>query len=114
MKEMTTQERYNDICRRSGLSEQIVRSVIKAETESAVESIKKGYSITFPGRCVAYPSISLNNVVKNGRLVTEKSIRVKMKPTNSFLANFDGITEFEEVNEEEDDGVQLNQIPALL
>ena len=39
---MTTQERINDICNISGLSEEIVRRVMDAERKSVAKSLRKG------------------------------------------------------------------------
>ena len=47
---MTTQDRLNDICEISGLSEDIVRRVFDAERQSIVKSLRKGERATLIGR----------------------------------------------------------------
>ena len=42
MKGMNTQERLDDIKRICGFSEDIIRSVLKAERESILNSLKRG------------------------------------------------------------------------
>lgn len=115
MREMTTHERYADIAKKSGFSEEVVRQVLKAETESAVESLKKGYTVTFPGRCVAYPSIHSNTVIRNGKLMDVDYVKIKIKPTKSLESKFTNMEEFEvqDNTEDDDDRVLVNQIQAL-
>lgn len=54
---MTVQQRLNDICKRSGMSEDIVRRVIQAERAQILEQLKRGERATLIGRCVIRPDI---------------------------------------------------------
>ena len=53
---MTVEERLQDISRRTGLSERVVRSVLKAETDSVIDSLKRGETATLVGRCHFKPT----------------------------------------------------------
>ena len=57
MKGVSIQERYDDICEISGLSEEIVRRVFKATRESLVKSILQGERATLPGIVTLTPEI---------------------------------------------------------
>lgn len=52
---MTVQERIDDICKKSGMSEDIVRRVLNAEKASVIESLKRGERATIIGRCILRP-----------------------------------------------------------
>jgi len=54
---MTTQERYDDISKISGLSENIVRRVLNAEKTSIEKSLRRGERATIIGRCTVRPEI---------------------------------------------------------
>ena len=54
---MNIQDRYDDIASKSGLSEEIVRRVLKASRESLAFSLKKGERATLPGICTFTPEI---------------------------------------------------------
>lgn len=54
---MTVQQRLDDICKRSGMSEDIVRRVLQAEKASIIESLKRGERATLIGRCVIRPDL---------------------------------------------------------
>ncbi|MBO5388684.1 MAG: hypothetical protein J6A59_11190 [Lachnospiraceae bacterium] len=57
MEGMTTQERYNDICKICGLSEDIVRRVLNAERQSVANSLKRGERATLVGRVTIRPEL---------------------------------------------------------
>lgn len=54
---MDMQERYNDIAKKTGLSENIIRSVFKATRDSVIESLKHGERATIPGICNFTPDL---------------------------------------------------------
>lgn len=55
---MTVEERLTDIQRRTGISEDIIRCVLKGETDSIVDSLKRGEKATLIGRCSFEPRIA--------------------------------------------------------
>lgn len=57
MNGISIQERYDDICNRSGLSEEVVRRVFKATRESLVNSLLHGERATLPGVVTLTPEI---------------------------------------------------------
>lgn len=69
---MTAQERLEDISRISGMSVDVCRRVLNAETESVIKSLKKGERATLIGRATFRPELrqklgvnqQLINVVK--------------------------------------------------
>lgn len=52
---MTVQQRYDDIVKRSGLSEEILRRAFKATRESLADSLRKGERATLHGICTIVP-----------------------------------------------------------
>lgn len=48
---MNITDRYEDIAKKSGFSEDVVKRVLKASAQSLAESLKKGESATLPGVC---------------------------------------------------------------
>lgn len=114
MKGKTTQERYDEICSLSGMSEDVVRRVLSAEKQSIVNSLKRGERATLIGRCVLRPEIK-------GRLgigcEVTNYIKVSAEVASSLEASLDGMTDFDIETEDVEDnaeGIRLNQIPALV
>ena len=54
---MNIQERYDDIARISGFSEDVIRRIFKATRQSLAESLKKGERATLPGICTVMPEV---------------------------------------------------------
>ena len=54
---MTVEDRLEDIHKRTGLDTNIIRGVLNAETESVVESLKRGERATLIGRCSFVPHL---------------------------------------------------------
>lgn len=113
MSAMTTQERYNDIAKRSGLSEEIIRRVISAERESIVDSLKRGERATLIGRCVIKPDMRSRMEV-GGEIVNYMT--VKSSVATSLKARIEEVTDFETVEDTEEDnfGIRLRQIESLV
>jgi bacterial DNA-binding protein len=57
MAEMTMQQRYSDIANKSGLSEDVVKRVLKASRDSLVDTLEEGYKATLPGIVTFEPKI---------------------------------------------------------
>ena len=112
MRGMTTQERYSDISKKSGMSVEVVRRVLLAERESIIESLKRGERATIIGRCTLVPEIK-SQIVVGGTL--KNYIKVSAGTASSLESELKELTEFEDTDiREEDDGVRLTQIPALV
>lgn len=73
---MTVTERIIDIQKRTGLSENIIRSVLKAETDSVINSLKKGEKATLIGRCTFTP-VKKSKLDIGGNLNTCLRVSVK-------------------------------------
>ena len=107
---MTTQERIDDICSRSGLSEDIVRRVMNAEKDSVAQSLRKGERANLIGRVVIRPEIKRKLVV-GGEF--ETYIKLNATPAASLEATLADLSGFEVGIVEEETGIRLNQIAAL-
>lgn len=113
MSGMTTQERYDDISKLSGLSEEIVRRVLVAERESIVNSLKRGERSTLIGRCVVKPRLKQRLAV-GGKM--EGYIGLNVEITQSLKAELAKVKEFEMEGKKIDNGkgIRLRQIQELL
>ena len=121
MSDMSLQERYEDICKISGLSEDIVRRVLKASRQSLAKSAKRGQRSTLPGICTIIPE--LKHKVEIGGLEMTSYVKLKAVPSNALSSELDKLSKFEETKEEKTDnsiklnysnGVRVNQISALI
>lgn len=111
MKGMTTQERYADISKKSGMSIEIVRRVLLAERDSIIESLKRGERATLIGRCTLVPEMR-KQVVVGGAF--ENYIKVNSDVASSIESALENVKEFNESEQEVDYGIRLTQIPALV
>lgn len=116
MRSITVQERIDDIVKRSGLSESIVRRVLNAERESILESLKRGERATLIGRCTIVPDISYKIGVGG-----VKKVVVKLRASASYsleteLAEAVDAAELEKKIDkvEKEEGIMVRQIPGLL
>lgn len=82
MKGISIQERYDDIVKRSGFSEDVVRQVLKVTRQSLVDSLKKGERATLPGIC----TITAENRYKmdENEQPKVKYIKLKASPSSSL------------------------------
>lgn len=123
MVEMNMQDRYEDICRISGLSEEIVRRVLKATKQSCATSLKKGYRATVPGICTIVPE-ERSRLMVGGSI--EKYIKIKVKPSASLESELQNLDNTDSAKEEQNlarlnllnpelrSGIRTTQISALL
>lgn len=113
MKGMTTQERYDDICKISGLSEDIVRRVLSAERESICNSLKRGERATLIGRVTIRPEI--RDKIEIG-CTLRQYIKLKAEVSSAMASEFESMSGFEVDDSEDDDdtGIVLRQIPSLV
>lgn len=116
MNGMTTQDRLNDICQISGLSEEIVRRVFDAERESIAKSLKRGERATLIGRCVIRPEIRSRLEIDGS---TKRFVKLKAQVTSSLEAKLKDVTGFE-IEEDDDnseslpEGIWTTQIQDLV
>ena len=114
MNGMTTQERYNDICRISGMSEDIVRRVLNAEKQSIINSLKRGERATLIGRCVIRPELSSKIAIGGG---LARYVKLSANVASSLTDEFKSLDSFERSNDENDvyeNSIRVNQISALV
>lgn len=117
MNGMTTQERLDDICRRSGMSKEIVRKVMNAERDSVIESLKHGERAALIGRCVLRPEVRQRLVSENE---TKKCIKVQASISSTIQTALDELSDSEIDNSDFDseleapDGIRLMQITSLI
>lgn len=111
MIDMNMQDRYDDISKISGLSEEIVRRVLKATKQSCATSLKHGYRATVPGICTILPE-------KRTRLMIggdmQNYVKLKIKPSAALESEMENLVETDASTEE--DGIsKLNIVqPELL
>ena len=119
---MTTQERINDICALSGLSEEIVRRVMDAEKKSIVKSLRKGERANLIGRVVIRPEIR-HRLLVGGEF--ENYIKLSANVASSLESMLDDLNGFENVVADASndsaieqlnfrDQVRMSQISALI
>lgn len=110
MNGMTTSERISDICKLSGLSEDIVRRVLDAEKKSVIKSLKRGERATLIGRVVIRPEMR-RRIIVGGKF--ENYIKLSSSVVSSLEGMLEGITKFEADEDASNNGIRLNQISAL-
>lgn len=116
---MTAQQRYEDISKRSGMSVDIVRAVLRAETESAIASLRVGESVNLAGRCSIKPLMSSKLIVGDTPQCTNV-VKLKAKASSVLISALSDMQEFDSrpVNKEEDENlfkeVSIRQIPDLI
>lgn len=111
MLDMSIQERYNDICAISGLSEDIVRRVLSASRKSLTASLKKGRRATLPGICTMVPE-TRNKLNVGGDTVT-RYIKIKSKPSNAMESELAKLSSFETSENKDTEGGKLNIVDSV-
>ena len=116
MNGMSVQERYNDIVKRSGLSEAVVKRVLIATRESIKESLIKGERATIMGIAVFYPKIKTRLQV-GGKV--KQFIGAGAQISTSMVNELEGYQTFQEdttpeAENKEPEGIRLKQISALM
>ena len=114
MNGMTVQQRLDDICKRQGMSEEIVRRVLQAEKASVLDSLKRGEKATLIGRCVIRPE--LRSKVDVGGDVRDY-IKASASVAYTLQNELQNCSEFEKSQESENqipEGIRITQISQLL
>lgn len=93
---MNIKDRYDDISRISGLSEEIIRRVFKATKESLSNSLKHGERATIPGICTLTPEIK-NKIELGGESMTTY-IKIKASASSVLESEFSNVKGFETNN----------------
>lgn len=93
MADMSMQDRYNDIVKLSGLSEEIVRRVLKASRQSLAASLKRGDRATLPGICTMIPEERSKFDITNGEVMS--FIKIKTKTSNAMASEIEKLSSFE-------------------
>lgn len=112
---MTVQQRLDDICKRSGMSEDIVRRVLQAERAQVLEQLKRGERATLIGRCVLRPDIR-SKIVVGGQ--TETYIKANADVAYALQRDLQKHKEF--INDRNDnsnelpEGIKIVQLSQLL
>lgn len=102
---MNIQERYDDISKISGLSEEIIRRVFKAARQSLAKSLKQGERATLPGICTLTPELK-NRIDIGGESMTTY-IKLKASASSAMetelgkISNFDITSEDDRISSEE-------------
>lgn len=99
MADMSIQERYDDISNLSGLSEEVVRRVLKACKTSLAKSLRQGSRATLPGICTMVPEVR-NKLAVGGTSMTSY-IKIKAKPSNAMDSELQNLNNFESKNSDE-------------
>ena len=103
---MTKTARIEDIANRCGYSVETVNAVLKAEKESAIESLKRGEKVTLAGRCLITPVIKTRPAYENGKLVTEQYLSATVRPLQSLLDNIETVRDYEVKAASESDSIR--------
>lgn len=106
---MTTQERIDDICKISGLTEELVRRVLDAERQSVAQSLKRGERANLIGRVVIRPELRQKLLVGQEM---KTYIKLNISPAASLESMLNDIEDFEE-HKEEDYGIKVRQLDSL-
>lgn len=99
------QERYDDISKISGLSEDIIRRVLKASRQSIVKSLKSGERATLPGICTFTPELrdKINYKAESKSEVIQKYVKIKAKASPALDTELGKLQKFNDNNNSEDD-----------
>lgn len=104
---MSIQDRYNDIVKISGLSEEIVRRVFKATRQSMVKSFKQGERATLPGIVTITPE--LRNRINEGGTSMTSYIKLKASASPALDTELEKVGGFT-LPESEEDRLKREQI----
>lgn len=105
MSEMSMQDRYDDICSISGLSEEVVRRVLKATKQSCAKSLRHGHKATIPGICTIHAEERTKLSVG---CKEEQYIKLKVRPSAALESELNRLGGFESDEDDSDmSGLEL-------
>jgi hypothetical protein len=93
MSRMSIQDRYDEICKLSGLSEDVVRRVFKATKQSMAKSLRQGEPSTVPGIVTITPEVRQKLSI-GGQSLT-RYIRLKAKASSALESEISKLDNFE-------------------
>lgn len=99
---MSVMERISDIAERSGMSDVVVRRVLKASRESLIETLKKGEKSTLPGIATYKVTEKKDGVGVRGRL------------SDTIVCQLQGMKIPTETAEDMSEYIDTLQIPGLV
>lgn len=94
---MNITDRYEDIAKRSGFSEDIVKRILKATAQSLAHSLQQGETATLPGICRLTPNIKYKPELTT--LEYESVLRIKATALDSLTKQVASEFEFETADE---------------
>lgn len=90
---MNITDRYEDIAKRSGFSEDIVKRILKATAQSLTHSLQQGEAATLPGICRLTPNIKYKPELTTFEY--ESVLRIKATALDSLTKQVASEFEFE-------------------
>lgn len=87
MVDMNISERYKDIAKISGTSEEIVRAVLRACQQTAIKSLQGGNEVTIPGLVTFTPAIKAGIDIQKQDVLRYVGIRAKASQSLTSLIN---------------------------
>lgn len=113
---MNIQDRYKEIAELSGLSEQVIRTVLKAAQQSLSKSLRQGNNATLPGICTIYPEmrsrLEKDKKDENGPVKYVQYIKLKAKASSALETEFNKVESFEKPTDK--DEVEVQDISSIL
>lgn len=117
IRNMTVNERLEDISKRSGFSVETVRCILEAERDSTIDSLKRGERATLIGRCTMVPSLGAKMDASCGSMKTCISVNVQpvgaLRDALSKCSSFD-LVKLTESEKRADAFITTRQIGALV
>lgn len=96
---MSLQDRYDEVSRISGLSEDVIRRVYKATGESLARSLKKGEMATLPGICTITPEVKNRICIDETGSNLVSYIKLKAKASTALESKLAKLKEFDKQSE---------------
>jgi hypothetical protein len=85
--DMNISDRYKEISRLSGASEEIVRAVLRACQQTAAKSLQGGNEVTIPGLVTFIPTVKSNIDIQKQDVTKYVGIRAKASQSLTALMN---------------------------
>ena len=111
---LNLEQRIRDISIRSGFSQEVVRSILSAESDSILHSLRKGEKAYLEGRCIMTP-VEYKKYNEAGEIIGIER-RVRIVPASKIKNNISKPTENKEEHLDisiEDSDILTYQIDRL-
>ena len=109
---MNIQERYDDISRLSGFSEDVIRRIFKATRQSLAGSLKQGERATLPGICTITPEVRYK--IDSGGETMSSYIKLKASPSSALETELAKIQSFKDETQDNAKRAEENTMLAKL